>query len=201
MTANHPPLPTPEQIRAEAPPPMPAWARKGIARSLWYARSRIGDHGRLPPQKRLLHITRNVYVGGQIGLFDWRRMSRWGVSALVNMRVEWDDRRFGINTPYYLWLPVIDGTAATLEQLHQGALFIHEQVAAGRGVYVHCAAGFGRAPSQVTAYLISCGFEINEAIQFIAERRPLIALSGPQRRRLEQFERYWKEWLSAGDRY
>jgi protein-tyrosine phosphatase len=173
-----------------APPPMSAWVARSPLWLVWYARSRLGDHGRLPPVRRLTQITGNVYLGGQIGLKGWRLLQNWGVGALVNLRVEWDDRRSGIDTPFYLWLPTIDGTPSTVEQLARGVAFMHEQIRAGRGVYVHCAAGFGRAPTQVVAYLISCGLSIDEAISFVKVRRPIISLSQRQRSRLQDYVNY-----------
>jgi Dual specificity phosphatase, catalytic domain len=140
------------------------------------------------PSRRLTHITRQVYVGGQIGLSGWRLMESWGVSALLNLRIEWDDRWMGIHAPHYLWLPAIDGTPPVYEQLVRGAQFIQRQVDAGRSIYVHCAAGLGRGPTMVTAYLVAQGLSVGEAIAFIAERRPFISLSVKQRARLLEFE-------------
>lgn len=172
-----------------APPPMPLWVRRWPIFLYWYTRSRVGDHGRLPPSRRLTHITRQVYVGGQIGRRDWRIMhQRWGISALLNLRIEWDDRWMGIHAPHYLWLPAIDGTPPVYEQLVRGAMFIQKQVEAGRSIYVHCAAGLGRGPTMVTAYLVAQGLPVGEAIAFIAERRPFISLSAKQRARLLEFE-------------
>lgn len=180
--------PRPVQAIEGAPRPIPLWLRRWPAFLYWYTRSRIGDHGRLPPSRRLTHITRQVYVGGQIGLGGWRLMEKWGISALLNLRIEWDDRWMGIHAPYYLWLPAIDGTPPVYEQLVRGAMFIQAQVEAGRSIYVHCAAGLGRGPTMVTAYLVAQGLSVGEAIAFIAARRPFISLSIKQRARLLEFE-------------
>jgi protein-tyrosine phosphatase len=107
--------------------------------------------------------------------------------------MEWDDRRSGIDTPHALWLPTIDGTPPTTEQLGQGAKFIHQQINARRGVYVHCAAGLGRSPTQVMAYFISQGMAIEDAIKWVKLRRPFITLSPRQIARLEEFQSYWKD--------
>src|SRR5207253_232006 len=151
---------------------------------------RAGDHGRFTPFRRLTHITHHLYLGGQISLRGWRTLQKWGVESLVNMRVEWDDRKLGIRTPHYLWLPTIDGTPPTVEQLARGAKFIHEQSIAGRPVYVHCAAGLGRSPSQVVAYLMTRGEPMEEAIDCVVQRRPFILINSKQQQRLEQFAEY-----------
>lgn len=173
-----------------APPPIPSWALRRPLVALWYAISRIGDHGRLRPIRRLTHITAHLYLGGQINLRGWRTMQHWGVSAIVNLRVEWDDRWLGINTPHYLWLPTIDGTPPTVEQLARGAIFIHEQIQARRKLYVHCAGGLGRSPTLVVAYLMTRGFTADAARSFIMARRPFIALSRRQLMRIEEFAEY-----------
>jgi hypothetical protein len=181
--------PRPNPALEGAPPAMPVWLRRWPAFLYWYARSRVGDHGRLLPSRRLTHITRHVYVGGQVGLSGWRLMEKkWGISALLNLRIEWDDRWMNIHAPHYLWLPAIDGTPPVYEQLVRGAQFIQTQVEAGRSIYVHCAAGLGRGPTMVTAYLVAQGLSVGEAIAFIAARRPFISLSVKQRARLLEFE-------------
>lgn len=192
---NEPPIlvepalrPRPIPATEGAPPPMRSWLRRWPAFLYWYARSRVGDHGRLLPSRRLTHITRQVYVGGQVGLSGWRLMEKWGISALLNLRIEWDDRWMNIHAPHYLWLPAIDGTPPVHEQLVRGAQFIQMQVEAGRSIYVHCAAGLGRGPTMVTAYLVAQGLSVGEAIAFISARRPFISLSTKQRARLLEFE-------------
>jgi protein-tyrosine phosphatase len=177
-----PPLPDPE--------PLPPWAMRRPLMAMWYIASRAGDHGRFTPFRRLTHITHFIYLGGQISRRGWRTLEKWGVQALVNMRVEWDDRKLGIQTPHYLWLPTIDGTPPTVEQLARGAKFIHEQACANRPVYVHCAAGLGRSPTQVIAYLMTRGYNIPDAIDFVDKRRPFISLSPKQHLRLEEFSVY-----------
>ncbi len=182
VTPPPPPLPDPE--------PLPPWALHRPLLALWYIISRAGDHGRFTPFRRLTHITHHIFLGGQISLRGWRTLERWGVRALVNMRVEWDDRKLGIHTPYYLWLPTIDGTPPTVEQLACGAEFIHQQTLADRPIYVHCAAGLGRSPTQVICYLMTRGMSIEEAVAFVEARRPFITLSGKQKLRLQEFAVY-----------
>jgi Dual specificity phosphatase, catalytic domain len=185
VTPPSPPLPDPE--------PLPPWALHRPVLALWYILSRAGDHGRFTPFRRLTHITHYIFLGGQISLNGWHTLESWGVGALVNMRVEWDDRKLGIQTPNYLWLPTIDGTPSTVEQLARGAKFIHEQTVSNRFVYVHCAAGLGRSPSLVIAYLMARGSSLEKAMDYVQQRRPFISLSPMQNQRLQDFAEYIKK--------
>ncbi|MCZ7546214.1 MAG: hypothetical protein M5R40_23030 [Anaerolineae bacterium] len=83
------------------------------------------------PIKPFCHVAPDLFVGGKISRAGWRRLETWGVSALVNMRVEFDDLSLGIRPDTYLWLPTIDGTPPTLEQLVEGVRVIQEAIAYG----------------------------------------------------------------------
>ncbi len=179
-------------LLAEAAAALPDWALSKPMIGVWYALSRLGDHGRLPPFRRLMRLTDHLWLGGQINAAGWQRLQKWQIGALVNLRVEWDDRRSGIHTPHYLWLPTIDGTPPTLEQLRHGVQFIHEQISAGRSVYVHCAGGLGRAPTLAICYLVTQGLPADEAIQFVKVRRPFVHLSARQQAAIRAFAESWQ---------
>lgn len=182
VVTSPPPLPDPD--------PLPPWMLRRPLLALLYLVSRANDQVQVKPFRRLTHITHYIFLGGQINLRGWRTLEKWGVQAVVNMRIEWDDRKSGIVTPYYLWLPTIDGTPPIVEQLVRGAKFIHEQILAERMVYVHCAAGLGRAPTQVISYLMTHGYSVEAATDFVMERRPFITLSSKQHLRLHEFAEY-----------
>lgn len=179
-------------LLAEASAALPEWALSKPLIGVWYALSRLGDHGRLPPFRRLLRLTDHLWLGGQINAAGWQRLQKWQIGALVNLRVEWDDRQSGIHTPHYLWLPTVDGTPPALEQLQRGVQFIHEQISAGRGVYVHCAGGLGRAPTLAICYLVARGLPADEAIRFVSLRRPFVHLSARQKAAISAFAESWQ---------
>ena len=79
------------------------------------------------------------------------------------------------------------------EQLQRAAKFIHERIEAGDGVYIHCAAGVGRAPLVGAAYLVTEGYSPQEAMKLIRSRRPFVNQSGSQKARLEQFAAWFEE--------
>ena len=117
-------------------------------------------------------------------------MEARGITSVVDMRVEFDDREAGIAPPRYLHLRVIDDQAPTLEQLREGCAFIAEELAEGGTVYVHCGSGIGRAATMAAAYLISTGQTDQEAWALIRASRPFIRPTPPQ---FEQIRRLASE--------
>jgi protein-tyrosine phosphatase len=109
------------------------------------------------------------------------------VSAVVNMRVEYDDRAAGIASPRYLHLPTVDETAPSLEHLEQGVAFMAEVIADGGVVYVHCASGIGRAATLVAAYLVRQGDSPEGAWARIQAARPFVR---PEAVQIEQLARF-----------
>jgi protein-tyrosine phosphatase len=103
------------------------------------------------------------------------------------MRVELDDRALGIAPERYLYLPVVDDHAPSLEQLRTGVDFIANEIAQGGSVYIHCGSGIGRAATMAAAYLISTGLTKHEAWARIRTVRPFIRPTPVQ---LEQIERF-----------
>jgi len=136
------------------------------------------------------HISRvqpNLYVGGQHKRHGLAQMRALGITAVVNMREESDDAQRGLALDHYLWLSTTDDTSPTPEDLKRGAKFIGQQIAAGRGVYVHCAAGVGRAPLMAAAYLVSTGMSAAQAWDTIRQARPFIRPTPPQITALDAF--------------
>ena len=138
------------------------------------------------PMRSVSQITPHLHVGGQYRRRGWRRLAARGITAVVNMRIEFDDDEAGIAPPRYLHLPTVDDEPPTLEQLDEGIAFIAEQVARGGGVYVHCGAGVGRAAAMAAAYLVSTGLTPNEAWARIREARPFVRPKPVQIEQVEQ---------------
>ncbi|MBN1876177.1 MAG: dual specificity protein phosphatase family protein [Anaerolineae bacterium] len=128
-----------------------------------------------------------LYVGGQHYRRGLARMGAEGITAVVNMREESDDARRGIALTHYLWLPTTDDRPPSLKELERGSAFIAEQIAAQRGVYIHCAAGVGRAPTMAAAYLVTTGMSSEKAWATIRRGRPFIRPTTPQIEVIERF--------------
>ncbi|MBW7880567.1 MAG: dual specificity protein phosphatase family protein [Anaerolineae bacterium] len=139
------------------------------------------------PLLQYSRVTSQLYVGPQFNARGKRHLEANGISALVNLRIEYDDAAHGLALEHYLHLPVIDDAAPTIEQFEHGAAFIREQIAAGRSVYIHCAGGVGRAPTIAAAYLLSTGKSLGDALAMIRSARPFISITPPQ---MEQLHAY-----------
>lgn len=132
-------------------------------------------------------ITPQLHVGGQYRRRGWPELQARGVTAVVNMRVEFDDNHAGIAPRRYLYLPTIDDTAPTLSHLREGVEFITKELERGGSVYVHCASGVGRAPALAAAYLVSTGLSPEEAWHRIRAVRPFVR---PTIAQVEQVRRF-----------
>lgn len=121
-----------------------------------------------------------LYVGGQHYPHGLAAMRTLGIGAVLNLRTESDDAARGVALEHYLWLKVPDDTAPAAEELARGADFVAAQIAAGRGVYVHCASGVGRAPTAAAAYLVTTGLSAAAAWTAIRRVRPFIRPTPPQ---------------------
>jgi hypothetical protein len=141
--------------------------------ALWAA-----DHGvRIAtgaPIRMLSEITPQLHVGGQYRRRGWPKMTGRGITAVVNMRIEFDDNHAGIAPDRYLHLPTVDDTPPSMAHLREGVAFISDEIRRGGAVYVHCASGVGRAPALAAAYLASTGLSADAAWEHIRRVRPFI---------------------------
>nr|HID14689.1 protein phosphatase [Anaerolineae bacterium] len=139
------------------------------------------------PLSSVSQITPQLHMGGQYRRRGWPKLASRGITAVVNMRIEFDDNDAGIAPERYLHLPTVNEEAPTLEQLRAGVTFIAEEIARGGGVYVHCGAGVGRAATMAAAYLVSTGLTPDQAWARIREVRPFIRPTLVQVAQIERF--------------
>jgi protein tyrosine phosphatase (PTP) superfamily phosphohydrolase (DUF442 family) len=141
------------------------------------------------PLLRYSRVTPQLYVGPQFNARGKRHLEQEGVTAVVNLRTEFDDAAHGLAFPQYCYLPTIDDDSPSSEHFQQGVDFIHSVIEEGGKVYIHCKAGVGRAPTLAAAYLISRGYSLDAALALIERARPFIAITPPQMEALRRYER------------
>ena len=145
------------------------------------------------PLARFSRITPQVWVGPQYRRWGKRALERQGLTADVNLRIEYDDAAHGLALANYCHLPTVDDAAIAPEHFDKGADFIRDQVAQGGKVYIHCKAGVGRAPTMAAAYFIAEGMTTDEAIALIKQTRPFITITAPQMAALRVYEERRKQ--------
>jgi predicted protein tyrosine phosphatase len=139
------------------------------------------------PLRAVSEITPQIHVGGQYRRRGWPILAARGVTAVINMRVEFDDRAAGLAPPRYLHLPTVDDHAPDVEHLQTGVAFIAEEARRGGAVYVHCKSGVGRAAMMAAAYLITEGMPLDQAWACIRQVRPFVRPTAVQVEQLERF--------------
>jgi protein-tyrosine phosphatase len=123
-------------------------------------------------------VTDRIAVGG--GIWNEQNMIavvKAGVTHVINMQIEFDDRP--LCQPYgvqVLWNPTDDDfqpkPAALLDA---GVQFAQKALASpGNKVYIHCAAGVHRAPMMTLALLRANGWSLEDAIETVQSLRPVV---------------------------
>ena len=165
--------------------------RRLVSQGLWVTTLWAVDHAvRMTTGanvRGVSQITPQLHVGGQFRRRGWRGLASRGITAVINMRIEFDDHEAGVAPPRYLYLPTVDDMAPSLEHLREGVAFVAQEIERGGGVYVHCGSGVGRAPTMAAAYLVHTGLLPGQAWACIRKVRPFIRPTAAQVAQLEQF--------------
>jgi len=121
-------------------------------------------------------VTERIGLGG--GIWNARNMeelARSGVTHVLNMQIEFDDRPLAeVHGVRVLWNPTDDDfLPKSPDLLKRGVDFALEALEDPEArLYVHCAAGVHRAPMMTLAVLCAMGWEMEAAMALIETRRP-----------------------------
>ena len=77
----------------------------------------------------------------------------------------------------------------TLQQMHQAVSIIQTSLKSGQPVAVHCVHGLGRTGTIIAAYLTTCGYTAQEAIDYIRTLRPHFIETEEQEEVIFEYER------------
>jgi protein-tyrosine phosphatase len=135
-------------------------------------------------------IDEHFYLGGALMFDDIERLQQQGIQAVVNLCAERQDdvQRLAAANMAYLWLPVLDTRAPSLEQIEQAIQWMQHQRQCNRAIYVHCAAGVGRS-----AMLLACWYVYHQrlsamdALHLIKSKHPQSSLTRRQTHQLYRF--------------
>ncbi len=136
-------------------------------------------------------VTDRIAVGG--GIWNEENMAelvRMGISHIIDMQIEFDDRPLA--EPYevaVLYNPVDDDFQPKPAHVFQrGVEFALEALdAPDSKIYIHCAAGVHRAPMMTLAVLRSMGWSLKDATELIQGRRWVVDFADVYVQSVEDF--------------
>jgi protein-tyrosine phosphatase len=145
-------------------------------------------------------ITGRLALGG--GIWNAQNMAdvaRAGITHIIDMQIEFDDTQ--IAEPHgieVLWNPTDDDfQSKPLELFQRGVDFAARalEIESNR-VLIHCAAGVHRAAMMMLAVLGTQGWEMEEAMQVIVARRPVVDFADVY---VESVGRFLQQQVRAGE--
>lgn len=113
--------------------------------------------GRILKRRRWLdRIDDHILLGAMPMRSDVARLATEGVTAVVNMCKEYPGpldlyEKYGIEQ---LWLPTVDFNPPSLADVEKGVQFIHQKIASGGSIYIHCKAGRARSATVLLCYMV-----------------------------------------------
>ena len=136
-------------------------------------------------------LTDRIAVGG--GIWNSENMEKvaWeGITHVIDMQIEFDDTPLGLEYGVeVLWNPTDDDfTAKPPELFRRGVDFAMESLERPKAkLFIHCAAGVHRAPMMALAVLGSLGWRVDDAMQMIEARRPVVDFADVYVESVERF--------------
>lgn len=136
-------------------------------------------------------VTGRIAVGGGIWTAEnMAAVARAGVTHIIDMQIEFDDtplaERHGIRV---LWNPTDDDFQPKPASLFQrGVDFALEALDEdGTKLFIHCAAGVHRAPMMALAVLCSLSWKLEDAMDLMEVRRPVVDFADVYVNSVEKF--------------
>lgn len=140
-------------------------------------------------KKDFNQIIPGIYLGAMPSRMSFFRSSNWdrlrelNIGAILSINDIWEKKPRGPSIPYaardckqygiaYMAITSPDHQPLNVLKMDRCANFIHDQMNAGKKVYVHCRAGRGRSAMAVAAYLIKYrNYTVEQAENLIKARR------------------------------
>ncbi|MBI2816552.1 MAG: dual specificity protein phosphatase family protein [Acidobacteria bacterium] len=143
-------------------------------------------------------VTERVAVGGAINTLDnMRRVAEAGITHVIDMQLEFDDRSIADGTGVQvLWMECPDDfLPKPNEMFWEGALFAMAALEDPQGrILIHCAAGIHRGPMMTFAILRVMGYGREDALSMISSARPQAEFPDVY---VESVEDFVREYLAA----
>ena len=135
-------------------------------------------------------LTERIAVGGGIwNAANMAQVAEAGVTHIIDMQIEFDDTPLAADHRIaVLWNATDDDFGHKPAELFQrGVEFAQTALEAEGKLLIHCAAGVHRAPMMAAALLGTMGWELEDALQLIETRRPVVDFPDVYVRSVEEF--------------
>jgi protein-tyrosine phosphatase len=136
-------------------------------------------------------LTERIALGGGIWNEDnMEELVRMGITHIINMQIEFDDRPLAQGYDVsVLHNPTDDDFQPKPPQLFQrGVEFALQALDEANGkLYVHCAAGVHRAPMMALAIMRVLGWQLEDAMDLIQKRRWMVDWADVYVQSVEEF--------------
>jgi protein tyrosine phosphatase (PTP) superfamily phosphohydrolase (DUF442 family) len=144
----------------------------------------------LPDKLNMSWVTDQLAVGGRVRPGDIHSLKRVGLTHVVDTRAEYCDDAQAMAKEHIelLHLPTPDTYPLTVEQLQQGASWVHERIEQGGRVLIHCEHGVGRSVLLTCAVLVYSGMHAQDALAMVQAKRWQASPNHRQVARLREFE-------------
>ena len=152
-------------------------------------------------------ITSHIVLGGMPFENHLPRLKHMGINSVINCLEPFEKNgkmvrpltaeRLQEHHIETFQLPLPDFMGVPADKINEGVDFLHDEILAGRKVYVHCKAGRGRSATIVMCYLLKHGLEgrqfesFEDAFAYLKKLRPQISL---KRNKLQ--ERAIRAWYT-----
>lgn len=133
-------------------------------------------------------VSERLYLGRRLLGRESRLLDQLQVVAVLDLTAATPEPETIRSGRAYRSVPLLDATAPPLDVLREAVQWVIQQSENGP-VYVHCAAGHGRAGLVAGAYLLAIGeaADADDSVQKLQNIRPLVRLSCEQRCRLTEY--------------
>lgn len=148
-------------------------------------------------------VTDRIAVGGGIWTdIKMMEVAEEGVTHVINMQLEFDDRHLGVpHDINILWNPTDDDFQfKPAELFHRGVEFALAALEHPKSrIFIHCAAGVHRAPMMTLAILRATGWELRQAQKLIQKKRPVVDFADIYVESVEAFIRGYAPELASAE--
>ena len=175
------------------------WASRIVAIKPTFTRQ-AGDRGDVSSTMDLTWITSRVALGGGIWTAEhMAEVARADITHVIDMQIEFDDtplaEPFGLQV---LWNPTDDDFQPKNPELLQRGVDFAERALEDENakLFIHCAAGVHRAAMMTLAVLCSQGWDLDQAMETISSRRPVVDFAEVY---VNSVERFLQQQVKAGD--